>query len=154
MPQETQEITGRMVEDVIPPMLRILRDCEVALGIPPEPQSADALGELRQQLWGLVKACEPIIQQIGDTVVYYRLYERLLMLQHELEMAQEKLSSTPSPTGEPLPGQGVPVVGTSKIVFPPRRYSYPVYPAHDPNAQQEISNSPATQTPGDTHAAQ
>ena len=121
MSQETQEITGRMVEDVMPLMVRILQDCEVALGIKPEPQSADALGELRQQLWGLVKACEPIIQQIGDTVVYYRRYERLLALQHELAIAQEKLDSTPSPVIEPLPGHGVPVIDPERIAFPPRR---------------------------------
>ena len=121
MPQETQEITGRMVEDVMPLMLRTLRDCEVALGSPPEPQSADALAGLRQRLWGLVKASAPIIQQIGDTVVYYRRYERLVTLQHELEMAQEKLASLPSPLAEPLPGQEIPVADSGQPLFPPRR---------------------------------
>ena len=145
MPETTQEITGRMVEAVMPPMIRALRDCEVVMGIPPEPEVAPPLAQLRQYLWGLVNACVPIIQEIDASMIYYRRYARALNLRHALEKVEEELANTASPMLQPLPGQGIPVTDPSQLVYPPRRRM---------KTQQDTLNRLAEQILEDTHATE
>ena len=57
-------------------------------------------------------------------------------------------------TEKQMPRQDVHVIDPGEIVFPPRRYSYPVYPAHDQNTKQEILHSLAAQTLGYPNATE
>ena len=155
MSETPAEITQRMVEDVMPPLILALQGCMDFLGIPLEVEGVEELELLRQEIWQKVKVCALTLKEIDALVVYSRRYERTLLKQKHLDDAwkavaetQRKLPHAVSHLLQPLPRHGIPVTDPSKIVLPPRRL------VTRNKTQQDTLNHLAEQVLGVPHAAQ